>query len=104
MGYQPKRWAYGVDSQKIIREWFLKTSVEDLADLVLAGIDLDDPPPELFLEPPQGGSAIAPPRARGDHTDLRDAANNLLKALEKAPPRLPPPDPEHTVRTKTVYR
>ena len=115
MGYQPKR-----DKKRdarLIQAWILDTSVEELAAHIMRGVNLDKPPPELFVprpSPPQGQGGLGgnsarhlgaltkhvdgvlKQRARGDHTDLRDAANNLLKALEKAPPPLPPPDPEHT--------
>ena len=42
-----------------VSAWILATSVEDLADHILAGVDLDNPPFKLFRPPPpvgQGGS------------------------------------------------
>jgi len=60
-GYQPRD-RYQADVQR----WILRTSVEELAEHVFAGIDLDAPPVELILIPPQGGSAVVqfrgPPR------------------------------------------
>ena len=43
-----------------VAAWILATDVEDLAEHILAGVDLDNPPATLFRPPPptgQGGSA-----------------------------------------------
>jgi len=58
MGYRPDP----KHERDAIRRWILRTDVEDLADHVIAGVDLDHPPPELFCVLPRGGtSAIDPP-------------------------------------------
>ncbi|KKN81398.1 hypothetical protein LCGC14_0320110 [marine sediment metagenome] len=41
-----------------IRRWILRTDVEDLADLVLDGVDLDRPPMDLVSPLPYGATYV----------------------------------------------
>lgn len=52
------------NERRLIAAWILVTPVDDLADHILNGVDLDKPPAELLRVPPQGGSVTAPPNSK----------------------------------------
>ena len=41
------------NERRLIAAWILATPVDELADHILNGVDLDKPPPELLRKPPQ---------------------------------------------------
>ena len=45
-----------------VRAWILRTPVEELADYILAGVDINDPPFELLADHSPPGAIHGPPR------------------------------------------
>lgn len=84
--YQP----HTEEQRQAVRRWLLKTDVEELAEHLLAGVDLDAPPLHLWRH------LVDPPSDTGMATwRLEEATNKALAARrsEQPPPNTGPPLP-----------